>query len=196
VPALDTPADGMVTPMSEVSERYATVADGFAARLSGMTDDRWSASSPCDGWTARDVVAHVINTHRRVRASLGDVSGADVESDANLEPQWSSATDAIRSALADESLASRTVGGMFGEQPFEALVGGLLCADTLIHTWDLARASGQDDRLDEGAAAYALEFLEPIGEAIRRPGGFGPKLDPPPGADAQTGLLAFAGRMS
>ena len=33
--------------------------------------------------------------------------------------------------------------GMFGEQTFESLVGRLVCSDTLIHTWDLARATGQ-----------------------------------------------------
>lgn len=180
--------------MSEVSQRYALVADGFAARLAAMTPDKWSAPSPCTDWTARDVVVHVINTHRRVRASLGDVSAAEVDPEDHLEAQWSSATAAIRDALADEALASKTVGGMFGEQPFEALVGRLLIADTLIHTWDLARATGQDERLDEDAASKALEFLSPIDEAIRRPGGFGPKLEPPPGADAQTRLLAFAGR--
>jgi uncharacterized protein (TIGR03086 family) len=159
-----------------------------------MTEDKWSSPSPCTDWTARDVVVHVINTHRRVRAALGDVGPEDVDADADLEALWSSATDAIRSALADETLRSKTVSGIFAEQPFEALVGRLLCADTLIHTWDLARATDQDERLDEDAAAKALEFLTPIDEPIRRPGGFGPKLEPPLGADAQTRLLAFAGR--
>jgi uncharacterized protein (TIGR03086 family) len=183
-----------VRPVSEVSERYAIVADGFAARLAGMTDDKTSGPSPCTEWTARDVVAHVINVHRRVRAALGDVAAAEVDLDADLEAQWSSARDAIRTALDDRRLATQTVGGMFGEQPFEALVGRLLCADTLVHTWDLARATGQDDRLDAEAATLALEFLTPMDEAIRRPGGFGPKVETPPGADAQARLLSFAGR--
>ena len=182
--------------MSEVSDRYARVADGFGARLSPMSGDMWSAPSPCAEWTARDIVVHVINVHRRVRATLGDVSAADVDPDSHLEAQWSSATDAIRTALADEALAAQVVGGMFGEQPFESLVGRLLCSDTLVHTWDLARATGQDDRLDKAACEKAIEFLTPIDEAIRRPGGFGPKLEAPPGADAQARLLAFAGRSS
>ncbi len=186
---------GNVTGMSEVSDRYATVADGFSARLAGMTDERWAAApSPCTEWTARDIVVHVINTHLHVRAALGDIPAGDVSPDDNLEAQWWSATHAVRTALADDALASRTVGGMFGEQPFESLVGRLLCADTLIHTWDLARATGQDDRLDEDASEKALTFLTPIDDAIRRPGGFAPKLPPLPGADAQARLLAFAGR--
>jgi hypothetical protein len=39
-----------------------------------------------------------------------------------------------------------------------------------------------------------LEFLTPIDEAIRRPGGFAPKIEAPPGADVPTRLLSFAGR--
>jgi uncharacterized protein (TIGR03086 family) len=180
--------------MTEVSDRYGTIADTFDAKLCGVGPDAWSSASPCDEWTARDVAVHVIDTHRRVRATLGDVSFEDLESDADLRAEWASATDAIRAVLRDESLASKTVSGVFGEQPFESLVGRLLCADTLIHTWDLARATGQDDRLDEQAVEKAMEFLTPIDEAIRRPGGFAPKLSPPPGADAQARLIAFAGR--
>jgi len=38
------------------------------------------------------------------------------------------------------------------------------------------------------------EALAPMDEKMRGPGAFGPKLDPPPGADEQTKLLAFLGR--
>ena len=101
----------------------------------------------------------------------------------------------IRHALDDPALAtSKTVEGPFGEQTLETLVGNLLCADLLIHTWDLARATGQNDRLDAVAAEKALEFLLPLDERIRRPGAFAPKMDPPAGADAQARLLAFTDR--
>jgi uncharacterized protein (TIGR03086 family) len=100
----------------------------------------------------------------------------------------------VSAALDDPGRATKTVSGISGEQPFEQLVGRLLCADTLVHTWDLARATGQDDQLDGDAAAKAIEFLTPIDQAIRRPGGFGPKLATPPDADVQTQLLAFTGR--
>jgi len=100
----------------------------------------------------------------------------------------------VTAALEDPAQAARTISGMFGEQSFESLVSRLLCADTLIHSWDLARATGQDEDLDPVAVQQAMEFLGPIDEAIRRPGGFGPKIEPPPEADPQTKLLNFAGR--
>jgi hypothetical protein len=51
-----------------------------------------------------------------------------------------------------------------------------------------------DESLDPDATAKALEFLTPIGEGLRRPGGFAPKIEPPSSADMQTRLLNFAGR--
>jgi uncharacterized protein (TIGR03086 family) len=129
-----------------------------------------------------------------VLASLDGSDPALVSGEDDLIAAWPRATIAVRDALQDPALAGTTVGGMFGEQPFETLVGRLLCADTLIHTWDLARATGQDESLDPNAVAKAIEFLSPLDDAIRRPGGFGPKIDPPPDADVQTRLLSFAGR--
>jgi len=180
--------------VSEVSERYAVVASGFEARLRGVGSGQWASPSPCEEWTAADVVDHVIMTHRRV---LGSLRGGEAEALADADDRldcWQAARREVAAALADPAEASTTISGMFGEQPFESLVGRLLCTDTLFHTWDLARATGQDDRLDPVAAARALEFLTPLDDAIRRPGGFGPKIAPPAGADAQTQLLNFGGR--
>jgi uncharacterized protein (TIGR03086 family) len=132
--------------------------------------------------------------HGRVLAALDGSDAPDPARNEDLVAAFREASEAVKAALADPKLATKTVSGIFGEQPFEQLVGRLLCADTLIHTWDFARATGQEDELDANAATKALEFLLPIDKAIRRPGAFGPKLVPPPNADAQAQLLAFAGR--
>jgi len=180
--------------MSEVSERYGVIADGFAHRLQGVGPTQWDAETPCSDWNTRELVVHVIRTHRQVRSSLDGSEAQEVEGDGDLGGQWNAARDAIGSALADDEAANTTVGGMFGEQPFESLVGRLLCADTLIHTWDLARATNQDEHLDGDAVQKSYEFLLPIDDAIRRPGGFAAKIEPPDDADEQTKLLNFAGR--
>jgi uncharacterized protein (TIGR03086 family) len=179
--------------MTEVSDRYETVADGFAGRVDGAAD-RWDAPSPCPDWSARDVVAHVVNTHRRLIANAEGTEAAPADRSGDLVVQWRDARAAVADALRDETRAAAVVSGPFGDQALESLVGRLLCADTLIHTWDLARATGQDETLDAGAVAKATEYLEPLDEGIRRPGGFAPKIDPAPGADAQTRLLNFCGR--
>ena len=180
--------------MSEVSDRYARVARGFRARLERCPPDKFDAPSPCEQWSGREVATHVVHVHRRVLAALDGSDTREPEVDEDLVLAFAEVSEAVGAALVDPARATRTVAGIFGEQQFEQLVGRLLCADTLVHTWDLARATAQDDRLDADAVTKALEFLTPIDDAIRRPGGFGPKLVPPPGADVQTKLLAFTGR--
>ncbi|MDQ6783209.1 MAG: TIGR03086 family metal-binding protein [Actinomycetota bacterium] len=180
--------------MSEVSNRYERVGDGFGSRLRRITPEQWAVPTPCSEWDVRELVAHVIATHGRMVANLESSPPQEVDAAEDLTVHWPKASAAVRAALADPDRASRTVSGMFGEQSFESLVGRLLCADTLFHTWDLARATGQEEQLDPEAVAKAMEFLVPLDEAIRRPGGFAPKIDPPADADPQTRLLNFGGR--
>jgi uncharacterized protein (TIGR03086 family) len=180
--------------VSEVSDQYAVIAAGFTARVAGVAPDRWAAPSPCPDWTARDVVAHVINIHHRVLAILDKSQPFVVADGDDVAARWPAATEAMLAAVSDEDHPPRTFGTMFGHMPFEWLVNRLICTDTLIHSWDLARATGQDERLEATAVDKVMELLGPLDETIRRPGGFGPKIEPAPDADAQTRLLNFCGR--
>ena len=67
-------------------------------------------------------------------------------------------------------------------------------ADVFMHTWDLARATGQDDRLDPGFSAALVDGMEQMEEAIRSSGQYGARVSVPADADAQTRLLGFIGR--
>jgi uncharacterized protein (TIGR03086 family) len=179
--------------MSEIADRYGRIADGFTARLAAVPPGAWSSPSPCSDWTARDVVAHLIEVTRGMvtRLTGGDPSPPDTDED--LVAAWKVESEAVRTGLASDR--SRTdVKGLGGQQPWEELIGTVLCADTLLHTWDLARATGQDDRLDPAGVEAAHAFLTPNDEMLRGPGAFADKIEPPADADAQTRLLCFAGR--
>lgn len=180
--------------MSEVSDRYSTIADGFTARVAAVPADRWSAPTPCPDWSVRATVAHVIDAHYRVMSILDKSVPPVVTEDDDVREKWQTATTAMRETISGEA-TSTEVKTFFGDMPFEWLVSRLVCADTLIHTWDLARATGQDERLDAGAVAAAMELLLPFDEKMRRPGGFAPKIEPAQHADEQTRLLNFCGRV-
>ena len=91
----------------------------------------------------------------------------------------------IEAALTDPGRAEKVVSGMFGEQPFESLVSRLLCADTLIHTWDLARATGQPEALDPGGVREGGR----VPDSDRRG-------DPPPGGLRDQDRAGRGGRRS
>jgi uncharacterized protein (TIGR03086 family) len=63
-----------------------------------------------------------------------------------------------------------------------------------MHTWDLARATGQDERLDAQTCADLLAGMAAIEDLMRSSGQFGPPVPVPGDADVQTRLLGFIGR--
>ena len=45
--------------MSDIAERYERVTSQFTERVRAVPEDAWDNPSPCEGWTARDVVGHL-----------------------------------------------------------------------------------------------------------------------------------------
>lgn len=180
--------------MTEVLDRYRVAAQGFDAAVRAAHGDKWEAQSPCEGWTARDVVAHVVQGHRGV---VSRVRGGEAEALAEGEdPQvaWEAAFQAVQEIAADPEALSQEIDGPTGRMPTGEIIGRFVTMDLLVHTWDLARAVGGNERLDEDSVRRAYEALKPMDAMIRQPQVFGPKLDPPPGADLQTEFLHFLGR--
>jgi uncharacterized protein (TIGR03086 family) len=118
----------------------------------------------------------------------------EVAADEDPVLAWSDAYERLRALSKDPDVLSRPVRGPGGPIPLEEALGSLVSMDTQIHTWDLARAVGGDERLDPDVVQFSWELLEPLDATIRHPGIFGPKIDPPEGSDAQTRLLYFLGR--
>jgi uncharacterized protein (TIGR03086 family) len=172
------------------TEHYARVADDFARVLGGVTD--WSASSPCPEWNAHQLAAHVVDTHRRILSRLDGAEPPVLADDADVPKEWTAVRADVEKAMTEQG--DTPVDAFTGKQPFADFVGSLLCADTLVHTWDLARASKQDDSLDLTAVSKAQAFLQPMGDMMRSPGGFGEEVAVPEGASAQDRLVAFCGR--
>jgi uncharacterized protein (TIGR03083 family) len=47
-----------------VLDGFVRALEGFEAVLAGVAPGRWSAPSPCAGWSAADVAGHVIGDLR------------------------------------------------------------------------------------------------------------------------------------
>jgi uncharacterized protein (TIGR03086 family) len=180
--------------MSDVIERYEGLAEQFGERVEAAPDDRWDAPAPCDGWTARDVVGHIVDSQRRLVAGVTGTPATPVGADEDPKEAWRSSFAAVKEALATPGALEKQVPSPMGPMPLEAMLGRLLSMDVLVHTWDLARATGGDEHLDQDAVAHAYEGIKPLDAMIRRPGVFGDKVEPPSDADLQTEFLCFLGR--
>jgi uncharacterized protein (TIGR03086 family) len=180
--------------MSAIADRYRRVAAGFTARVDAVPADRWSNPSPCEGWTALDVVRHVVDVHRMMPGNVGITfaPGPDVADDP--AGAWASVRDETVALLDDPARATLEYDGMFGRTAIQTTIDQFATFDVLVHTWDVARATGLDEQLDPAEVAPLLDQAKGWGDALRSPNVCGPEVAPPSGADAQTRLLCFLGR--
>ena len=180
--------------MSHAADRYRALARAMTDTIAGVPADGWEAPTPCEGWTARDVVSHLVDTSGMFLGFIGqEARGGPAVADDPLGA-FTAARDQVQAALDDPSTEAQEYDGMFGQTTFGDSVDRFLSADLVIHRWDLARATGQDESLPDEEVRRLREALGPMDEQMRGPGAFGPKIAPPPGADAQTELLCFLGR--
>lgn len=181
--------------MTGIADRYDKLAGAMEARIAVVPEDRWGSPAPCSGWTARDVVQHLVDTPAIFFGMIEEPAptGGPAVDDDPLGA-FRHVRRAVQAALEDPAVAQHGYDGRFGASTFEKGVDQFLCADLVVHAWDLARATGQDERLDPDEVHRLYEAMLPMDDAIRAPGAFGPKVEPPEGADEQTRLLCFLGR--
>jgi uncharacterized protein (TIGR03086 family) len=176
----------------EVIDRLNRMVAGFDDRVQATPADRWASPAPCEDWTATDVVAHVSGNLAGIAAALTGTEPVAFDPDDPVG-SWTSVRDRALAAVETADLATE-VPGPFGPMPAEQLIGRLVCTDVMVHTWDLARAVGGDERLNQDDIAQAYSGLKPMDAMIRQPGVFGPKIEPAEGDDLQTEFLKFLGR--
>ncbi|HEX2040963.1 MAG TPA: TIGR03086 family metal-binding protein [Acidimicrobiales bacterium] len=177
-----------------VSDRYRAMAADFTSRVEAVPPDRWESPSPCEGWTARDVVRHMVGNVDWFFGMIGRARPDGPSVDDDPAGAWAAARDAMQAALDDPQVAGAEYEGAFGRSTLEQSVDRFMCIDLLVHAWDLARAAGLDERLDADEVHRVFEAVQPMDEMLRSPQAFGPKVEPPEDADEQARLLAFLGR--
>ncbi|WP_028644659.1 TIGR03086 family metal-binding protein [Nocardioides sp. URHA0020] len=180
--------------MTTPAEHHREVSGGFTRRVDGTTS--WDVPAPVAGWTARDVVRHLVEWFPAfLESGTGIRLAAGPSVDDDPVAAWHAHADAVQSLLDDpESEAQVLSNPHIGDIPLPQAVDNFYTADVFMHTWDLARATGQDETLDADTCAQMLAGMEPIDEMLRSSGQYGPRVEVAADADAQTKLIGFIGR--
>jgi uncharacterized protein (TIGR03086 family) len=181
--------------MSEIAERYRRVAGQFTARVEAVPPGAWENPTPCEGWVARDVVRHLADWLPAFFCSKWDLappSGPSVDDDPVAA--WKSLDATLQAGLDDPAVAGLELPTPIGPSTFEQAIDTICTPDVLVHTWDLARATGLDETLDAEEVHRFVATMGPADQAMRDSGHYGPKIPVPDDADEQTRLLAFVGR--
>jgi uncharacterized protein (TIGR03086 family) len=180
--------------MTEIADRYRRLSDRFAATIAAVPDDAWSNPSPCDEWTARELVGHVVSTQRLFLGFVGEDMGELQSVDDDPGAAWDAARAKVQAALDDPARADTEFDGFFGRTSFSAAIDRFQNSDLVVHRWDLARATDQDESFDAADAERILGYGQQLGDALRSPGVCGPEVPVAADADVQTRALGFWGR--
>jgi uncharacterized protein (TIGR03086 family) len=180
-------------------EHLVRALDGFEKVLAGVAPGDWDAPSPCEGWSAVEVAGHVVLDLRGIQSLATGVPAPEnktgLRSAAGADPlvTWRATRADLVSAL-DAQAQSRTITLPWGgEMPLSEFVERYPL-EIVVHTWDLAQATGQsfeaNPELVRGALATAGQFAS----AGRQAGLIGPARAVADDADDLTRLLAVFGR--
>ncbi|MCT2591743.1 TIGR03086 family protein [Streptomyces sp. N2-109] len=185
----------------EILRRHSETIDLFGPRVHAVRDDQWDDATPCAQWSVRDLVNHLtveqlwvprLVSDGATTAEVGDEFDGDQLGDDPADV-WDRAAMAAVAAFNEPGALDRQVQLSYGASPADAYCMEMT-TDAFVHTWDLSRAIGADERLPGDLATAVLRSVEPQAEGLAASGLFDPPIEPPAGADDLTKLLCLVGR--
>ncbi|MGC5341361.1 TIGR03086 family metal-binding protein [Streptomyces sp. DT171] len=180
--------------LAECAAEAARIARGVdAAQLT-------SPVTPCADWDVRGLVNHwVLYTsygleHRARRAVLPDtLTTRDFTADGDWAERYAAELDRAVAAWADPAVWEGEID--LGGSPSPApAVAAMLTEELALHGWDVARATGQDFRISDEAAAYLLAGVDEHAALYRQYEGYADAVPVAGTATPFTRALAHSGR--
>src|SRR5436190_2029262 len=173
---------------TDVLDLYQRAGDWATITVKAAAS-RLDAPTPCDQWDVRTLLNHVVETQRYF---VDSARGKDATPPSPSPPDLigDDPVGAIKRAR-DDTAAT------FGEPGVIDKTGpslGVAFSDLLLHTWDLARATGQNATMPDGLAASAYDLIHGKFTDEQRKGLFKPEVKVGAGASPQEKLLAYTGR--
>lgn len=198
----------MVRTFEKIVERYKAASHEFGRRLTAVPVAGWDGPTTCSEWTVRGLVNHVARGNLNYIGLARGESAAEFlrlrDSDAlgdnpynAYERSWNDCAAAFSQPGVLVKVLDYPLGPVSGAQAL-----AVRTADTVIHTWDLARSVGGDDTLDPATVEWLSDGLAEIYAGLTETPTaahtthrfFGPVLMEQPGARRQDRLLRLMGR--
>jgi uncharacterized protein (TIGR03086 family) len=164
--------------VERVGEPHRRACAGFSVVVAAAAG-QWEAPSPCEGWSARDLVEHVIGFHEVLVLRPLEIKAHRPRE--GTAARWTATETAINASL-----------GLLNDDMARLLPA--LTTDVLVHTWDLARAVGADETLDSELVALALAAAERSADTLAASGMYAPPVAVSADATPQQRMLARYGR--
>jgi uncharacterized protein (TIGR03086 family) len=172
----------------ELIDLYGRASTWTNEKVSGAAA-QLEAPTPCDDWDVRTLLDHMLETQRYF---LGAARGEQASPPSPTPPRLVADDPAADFARSRDDMLR-----VFGAPGVVDKTGpalGIAFSDQLLHGWDLARATGQNDTMPAGLPDAAYEVIHGRFTDDERKGVFKPEVVVPADASAQDKLLAYTGR--
>ena len=181
----------------------ARAQDWTAEKVARVRDADMRKPTPCGEWNVSRLLDHLIadvETFNRVAQGepLDLVSSIDPTSDANAGRAQHDASEEFGRLIKESREIWNTPGALEqtyktsrSEMPGQGLIM-ITLVDTVVHGWDLAKATGQDTEMPEDVAEAVLAFTTKMMQERRI--GFGDPVPVPDDASVTDRLVGWLGR--
>ena len=182
--------------MSENLRNFTKAVYAMDAVVQRVPADAWDNDSPCDGWTARDVVGHhagVLNGVAHIARTNEMVLPSTPNDLSDPVAVWESARDGVLEALDAEGVLYQEGAYWFGPMSIDGLIG-VVQWDPLTHAWDVAQATGVQAVLDPELAQQSYDRISAMREPLANMQLIGDEVPVPDDADIVSRFLGLVGR--
>ncbi len=175
--------------------------DLFGSVVDRMPPNAWSEASPCDGWTALDVLGHLGSA---IGFGVAILEGRTYEWPTFDRPAdlvvgapaayWAAIATPARAAVEGADLEATRETPMGVRTVGEGLAFPAI--DLFVHAWDIGRAGGIGVEVPDDVIAFAHGYIDPLPEERVRGAGraFGPPVVAPADATPTESFIAWTGR--
>lgn len=189
--------------------RFVSSSGAFEQKLAAVRPGQWDWTTPCTEWNVRQLVNHMTQGNLNFIRLLDGASGTEFLRMRDADALGADPAGAYARSVQECAAAFSRPGAL--EQVLDYPLGqvtgrralAVRTTDTIIHTWDLARAIGVDDTLGPDLVAWASDHLDEIYDGLAETPGdphtthrffSAPPAEPPTSATQQHHLLHRMGR--
>ena len=186
--------------MTDFAALHRGAGQEATRRVAQILEDQWGLPTSCEDWDVRALLNHMVYGNRwvvpimqgKTIEEVGDWFDGDLLGD-DPRSAWQNSLDEADSAFGEDGAMERIVHLSFGDVP-ASVYAGQRFVDHLVHAWDLARAIGAKENLDDELVHAAIADFRTYESEAKASGQYGERLEIPPDTTPQEELLLLFGR--
>ena len=184
--------------MSQNSRNFIQAVFAFDAVVQRADASSWSNATPCEGWSASDLLQHqcaVLNGVAAVAATGAMAKPTPPEDMSDPAAVWTETRDNLLATLDQQCVLQQEGPFWFNAATVDDMIGVVMW-DVVTHTWDLAQGIGAAHGLEDSLVQASHDVVAPMSDMLVETSRTGPVLEAAADASILDRYLALVGRQA